>query len=118
MPRIKKTTSLAITEAEQRIAGMKAIEASLDLGNEVSVTHGETLLRSTRTALEAYNTSLAVSDGLSNDFREKELALRAFNRKVLPSGGLQFGTDSSEYEKLGGVRDSDRKRRSSKPKTP
>ena len=118
MPRIRKTTSLAITEAEQKIAGMKAIEASLDLGNDVSVTRGETLLHSTRAALEAYNASLAVSDGLSNDFREKERALRSFNRRVLPSGGLQFGTDSSEYEKLGGVRDSERKRRSFKPKTP
>jgi hypothetical protein len=118
MPRIRKTTSSAITEAEQKIAGMKAIDLSLDLGNEVSVTNGENLLHATRAALESYNASLAVSDGLSNDFKEKERALQSFNQKVLPSGGLTFGTDSNEYEKLGGVRDSDRKKPVRKSKSP
>jgi hypothetical protein len=118
MPRSRKTTSTAITEAEQKIAGMKAIEAALDLGNEVNVSNGEHLLQGARSTLETYNAALAVADGLLNDFKVKERALRAFNRKVLPAGGLKYGTDSSEYEQLGGVRDSERKRPLRKPKLP
>jgi hypothetical protein len=110
MPRARKTTSPAITDGEQKIAGMKSIESALDLGNGVTVANGETLLTETRTALENYNSSLAISDGLLNTFNEKERALRAFNKKILPAGGLKYGTDSLEYEKLGGVRDSERKR--------
>jgi hypothetical protein len=110
MSRKRKTTSPAITDGEQKIAGMKSIDPVLDLGNEVTVAEGETLLIETRAALENYNTSLAVADGLRNVFNEKERELLAFNKKVLPAGGLKFGFDSSEYEKLGGTRDSERKR--------
>jgi hypothetical protein len=118
MPRQRKTTSAAITDAEQKIAGMKSIDDKLDLGNNVSVTQGETLLDETRTALENYNASLAVSDGLLNTFNEKERTLRAFSKKILPAGGLKYGTDSVEYEKLGGVRDSERKKPVRKTTTP
>jgi hypothetical protein len=45
-------------------------------------------LKEAREALEKYNASLAVSDGLLDIFMGKERALRAFNRKVLPAGGL------------------------------
>jgi hypothetical protein len=110
MSRKRKTTSPVISDGEQKIAGMKSIENSLDLGNEVSVANGEKLLEETRAALESYNTSLAMTDGLLNAFNEKERTLRSFNRKVLPAGGLKYGTDSVEYEKLGGIRDSERKR--------
>jgi len=117
MPRQRKTTSAAITEGEQKIAGMKSIEADLDLGNEVTVAKGEELLNSSRTTLERYNASLAVSDGLLNEFNQTEKALRAFNKKVLPAVGLKYGTDSDEYEKAGGVRDSERKKPVRKPRT-
>ncbi|MBS1793754.1 MAG: hypothetical protein JSS81_07865 [Acidobacteria bacterium] len=110
MPRMRKTASLAITECEQRIAGMKSIDPRLDLGNDVSAAAGEQLLTDARRALEVYNASLATSDGLLNEFRQKEREVREFNKKVLPAGGLRFGTDSSEYEKLGGTRDSERQK--------
>lgn len=116
MSKLRKTSSPAITEGEQKIAGMKSIDPHLDLGNEVTVENGDVVLGKARAALEAYNASLAVSDGLLNEFYEKERILRSFNKKVLPAGGLKFGLDSSEYEKLGGVRESDRKKPVRKPK--
>ncbi|MEP6901958.1 MAG: hypothetical protein ABJA66_09420, partial [Actinomycetota bacterium] len=84
----------------------------------VAVTSGDLLLSDARAALESYNASLAISDGLLNVFNEKERALRSFNKKVLPAGGLKFGTDSNEYGKLGGTRDSNRKKPTRKPKSP
>ncbi len=105
-----------MTDGEQKIAGMRSIDRSLDLGNDVSVAVGSQLLTEAQTALDDYNMSLAISDDKLNVFGVKEKALQAFNKKVLPAIGLQYGTDSSEYEMAGGVRESERKR--PKPKTP
>lgn len=110
MAKVRKTSSSAITDGEQRIAGMKSIDAALDLGNNVTVANGEQLLADARKLLEDYNASLAVSDGLLTAFQQKESELQKFNAKVLPAGGLKYGKDSAEYEKLGGVRESERKK--------
>lgn len=117
MAKARKTTSPAITDGEQRIAGMKSIDEALDLGNGVTVVSGEALLTDTRKLLVDYNASLAISDGLLTAFETKEKELQKFNAKVLPAVGLKYGKDSAEYEKAGGVRDSERKKPVRKPKT-
>ena len=110
MAKVRKTTSPAIADGEQRIAGMKSIDPALDLGNGVTIQNGEKLLGDARKLLADYNSSLAASDGLLAGFEQKEKELKNFNAKVLPAGGLKYGKDSAEYEKLGGVRSSERKR--------
>jgi hypothetical protein len=89
---------------------MKAIEDELDLENGVSVTAGEALLAETRAALEDYNSSLAVSDEKLNVFNAKDRQLCAYNKKILPAVGLKFGTDSNQYEQVGGIRESERRK--------
>lgn len=120
MAKVRKTNSPAISEGEQRIAGMKSIESALDLGNDVTVKIGEKLLGDARQMLEDYNASLAVADGLLTAFEQKEKELQKFNARVLPAGGLKYGKDSAEYEKLGGRRESERKKpvRKAKPVQP
>jgi hypothetical protein len=117
MAKARKTTSPAITDGEQRLAGMKSIDEALDLDNGVSVATGEKLLTDTRKLLADYNASLAISDGLLTAFEIKEKELQKFNSKVLPAVGLKYGKDSAEYEKAGGVRDSERKKPVRKSKT-
>ena len=51
-----------------------------------------------------------------NIFNVADLKLRAGNKKILPAVGLKYGTDSDEYEKVGGKRESERARRTVKPK--
>lgn len=118
MAKVRRTNSPAITDGEQKIAGMKSIDAALDLGNDVTVKAGEKLLNDSRKLLEDYNASLAAADGLLTAFEQKEKELQKFNAKVLPAGGLKYGKDSAEYEKLGGVRESERKKPVRKPKNP
>ena len=117
MAKMRKTNSPAITDAEQKIAGMKSIDPLLDLGNGVTVGNGETILTDARKLLADYNGALAVADGLLVAFESKEKELEIFNAKILPAGGLKYGKDSAEYEKLGGVRTSERKRPVRKPKS-
>lgn len=117
MARQRKSSTPAMNEAEQKLNGLRSINPTLDLSNNVSVAQGEILLGNAQDALSRYNEALAEADALLNLFNSEEAALRAFNKKVLPAVGLQFGTDSSEYEKVGGVRESERKKPVRKPKT-
>ncbi len=110
MARRRKTTTKAIIEAEQRIAGMKSINKNLDLENGVSVAEGEAILAAERTLLGEYSELLAQADAKLNEVNSKDKELRAFNKKILPAVGLKYGTDSSEYEMVGGVRESERKK--------
>lgn len=110
MARQRKAASQSMNDAEQKIAGMKSIDAALDLKEGVSVAAGEALLAEARTALDDYNQTLALADQKLSVFNEREKILRGFNKKVLPAVGLRYGTDSAEYEMVGGVRDSERKK--------
>lgn len=117
MPRVRKTNSPAITDGEQKIIGLKTISATLNLQNGVSVAEGQRLLDAARAALDEYNVALAVADEKSNVFADAEDALRQFNSKVLPAVGLKYGKDGTEYESVGGTRDSERKRPARKAKS-
>ncbi|MDQ3802103.1 MAG: hypothetical protein M3384_21975 [Acidobacteriota bacterium] len=108
MAKARKSATRTMNETEQKIAGMKSIEATLDLTGGVSVAAGEALLADARAALEDYNQTLALADEKLNVFNAKERVLRGFNKKVLPAVGLKYGTDSAEYEMVGGTRDSER----------
>jgi len=110
MARQRKTPTPAMKELEQKIAGMKSIDKNLDAGNGVSVAEGEAILADSRASLEDYNMTLALADEKQNVFGAKDKRARAFNSKVLPAVGLKFGKDSDEYEKVGGVRESERKK--------
>jgi hypothetical protein len=116
MARRRKTASEAMNELEQNVAGMKSIEPDLDAGSGVTVATGEALLADARAALEDYNATLAMSDEKLNVFIAKDKLTRAFNKKIKPAVGLKYGTDSDEYEKVGGVRESERKKPVRKPK--
>lgn len=116
MARRRKQATPEIKELRQKIAGMKAIDPAFDAGNGVTLVAAEALLAGGEDKLEDYNQAIATADDKDNIFGAANKDIRGFNRKVLPAAGLKYGTDSSEYEQLGGVRDSDRKKRTPKPK--
>lgn len=110
MARRRKSETPAMSDAEQKIAGMKSIDPRLDLGNGVTLAQHEAALAACRAALEDYNSSLAISDEKHNVFHALEKVVIANNKKILPAVGLRYGTDSNEYEMVGGKRESERKR--------
>lgn len=116
MARVRKTNSVVISDGEQKVIGLKSVGATLDLKNGVSVKEGQDLLDAAQAALDDYNGALATADAKQNVFVEAEAALRGFNSKVLPAVGLVYGKDSSEYEAVGGKRESDRAKSVRKPK--
>lgn len=112
----RKRETVEMRELGQKIAAMKSIDRNYDSGNGVTLAAAEAVLLESADALDASNQAAAVWDEKDNIFKDKNKLVRAFTKKILPAAGLKYGTDSNEYEMLGGVRDSERKKRMPKPK--
>lgn len=105
-----KKKSEVITQAQQRLAGMKSISDKLDLGNGCSAATVESKLNETRTKLEIYNKLLSQAAAAANDFERTEKELSGLSKKILLGVAMKFERESDEYEMVGGVRPSERKR--------
>jgi len=114
----KKRNSRDLDRAEQRVTGLTAINPNLDLGNGMSISSYTALVTTLRAKLEAYNIALAQIDASANELDDLEKQLADFSERMLAGVAFTYGKDSSEYEKAGGTRKSDRKRTTRQPKTP
>lgn len=97
---------------------MNSIEDKLDLGNGVSVT---TLDNSTKTVVDLvnlHNTKLSEIDQISNQIDEAVRAMNDLSARALKGIEFKYGSDSNEYEMVGGKRRSERKKSTKKPETP
>ena len=110
MARRKKNSSI-LPKAESRLAGMKSIDAKLDLGNGMSAINFEKEIGALRLKVEAYNTLLSRADQASNEIFKAEKQLASVSEKMLLGVAVKYGKDSSEYEMAGGSRRGDRRRR-------
>ena len=108
----KKRTSSTLKKAEIRIAGLKAISPALDFGNNRNIPQLTQLIDQVRTRLNAYNDALAMIDSTQNELGDLEKQLNSLVDQMLLGVALQYGRDSHEYELAGGVRTSDRVRKS------
>ncbi len=105
-------TSIALTQAEARLLGLKAINPSLDFGNDRSVAQLNRQTTELRTKLAQYNTAIAALESGKNELRELEKEINILSSQMLKGVGFEYGQDSHEYELAGGVRTSDRVRKS------
>jgi hypothetical protein len=109
MARLKKSTShyeVAVT----RLAGLKSISPTVDLGNGLTAVAYEASINNLRQKLETYNTTLSVADSQRNSVQDAEKALRDLSERMLTGVASKHGKNSDEYEKAGGVRKSERKK--------
>jgi len=109
MPRLKRQSSILML-AEERLHGMIAIDEKLDLGGGCTTTAMQKKIKEVRETLKAYHMTLTQADALSNQLEDAEKELAKLSKKVLKGVAVQFDEDSNEYEMVGGVRTSDRKR--------
>ena len=109
MARARRTSSILET-ARQRLNGLKSITPTPDLGPNLTVPSFEADVTAFTNKLDGYNQKLAELDDAQNDLEAAEVGIRDKNRRVLSAVEAQFGPDSSEYEQVGGTRQSERKR--------
>jgi hypothetical protein len=111
-----KTNSTILDKASTRLQGMRAINATFDLGNGLSVTAFEAALNDARIKQDAYNQQVSILEEKQAVFEDAEKILTDFTTRVLAGVGAKFGKDSVEYSQVGGTRSRDRKRPVRKPK--
>jgi hypothetical protein len=110
----RKRSSKVLDKAQRRIAGLKSIDPSLNLGGGLTVEALSALIEETRLKLEAYNTVLSTVDQTYNIMLKTEQSLAELLERMLTGVSARYGKTSNEYEMAGGVRRRSR-RRTSRP---
>jgi hypothetical protein len=114
----QKRTSAALTKAEQRAAGMRSIDPSLDLGNGLTLESYTQKIISLRSYLDLYTTTLAQADDLTRKITILEAELNQTSEQMLLSIGGRYGKSSSEYGQAGGIPRGERRRKNAKSTAP
>lgn len=109
MARARRKSEILET-ARQRLNGLNSITPTPNLGPTLTPASFETAVTGFTTRLNTYNEHVAALDDEQNQLEDAERELRELNRRILSAVEAQFGPDSSEYEQVGGTRQSDRKR--------
>lgn len=120
----KRRTSAVLETTRQRLAGLKQINPAPDFGGNLNAAGGQAALTDCANELDSYNQNNAALDEQQNRVDTKEDTASDWNKRTLAAVGARYGTDSSEYEMVGGTRLSERKKPKpkgpggSKPRTP
>lgn len=99
-----------LEDSLRRLERIKAIIPIPNFGTGFSIADFETVLDDLKTILETYNTSIAATDRLGAQLREKEKQVRDLRERQLIAIAFIYGKDSDEYVTAGGIRKSERKR--------
>nr|WP_322652943.1 hypothetical protein [Nostoc sp. CmiVER01]MDZ8121885.1 hypothetical protein [Nostoc sp. CmiVER01] len=108
----QKRTYRVLEKAEFRTAGLKAIDPTMNFGDGRNLESMTQLIEQYRTKIDAYNTALAVIDSSKAEMDELDRTLSNLTEKMLLGVAFKYGKDSYEYQMAGGVRKSDRIRKS------
>ena len=84
----------------------------MDFGDARNLANMTLLIEQLRTKVDAYNTALSVIDSSKTEIDQLEKNLCDLAEKMLIGVAFKYGKDSREYEMAGGVRKSERIRRS------
>jgi len=109
MARLRRTSTVLDT-ARQRLAALKEINPKPDFGPGLTVEAFEAAVNALTAEQDAYNGDVSALDEKTNLLDDHEQSLADFNIRILAAVKAIYGPDSSEFEQLGGVRRSDRKR--------
>ncbi|MEH1847036.1 MAG: hypothetical protein V7L25_19130 [Nostoc sp.] len=111
MPRTKRSSRI-LEKAEFRVAGLKAIDPNINFDDTYSLQHLSQLIDQFHNMLNDYNAAIAMIDSSRKKLDEMEKTLSQVSDKMLVGVGFKYGKNSDEYELAGGVRDSERIRKS------
>ena len=108
----KKRSSRILEKAEFRVAGLKAIDPNINFNDTYNLQNLTQLIDNFHNTLEDYNAAIAMIDSSRKKLDEMEKNLSQVSDKMLMGVGFKYGKNSNEYELAGGVRDSERIRKS------
>ncbi|WGV24466.1 hypothetical protein [Halotia branconii] len=111
MPR-KKRGSRIIEKAEFRVAGLKAIDPNISFDDNCNLQNLTQLIEQVQKMLDDYNAAIAMVDSSKIKLDAMEKTLSQVSDKMVMGVRFKYGKNSNEYELAGGVRDSERVRKS------
>src|SRR6185436_8074063 len=118
MARRKRTSSETLEKARHILAGLKQITPRPEFGPELTEALFEAEINGFTHDLAAFNGGLADLDDQQNRLDDREQRLSDFCQRLQAAVKALYGPDSSQFEVIGGVRRSDRKRRTRKSNPP
>ena len=116
MARRKLSRVLDLEKGLTRLAAVKSINATLDLGNNITVANYETQVNLLSSKLSTYNTALSTIDDLYNGCIAQIEVLKDWNERILTGVATKYGKNSSQYEMAGGKKKSESKKPTPKSK--
>ncbi len=116
MPRAQRTSRI-LDKGQLRILKLKAIDPTMNFGNDCNITVLATQIEQLQTKLNDYNTTLGKLDEAKLKIEDMEANMGDLLDQLLNAVRSQYGNDSREYEMAGGTRKSDRIRRSAETRT-
>ena len=108
----RKRSSRILEKAEFRVAGLKAIDPKINFDDTYNLQNLTQLIDNFHNMLDDYNAAIAMIDSSRKKLDEMEKILSQVSDKMLMGVGFKYGKNSNEYELAGGVRDSERIRKS------
>ncbi|MBD2612652.1 MAG: hypothetical protein RMY62_030885 [Nostoc sp. ZfuVER08] len=108
----RKRSSRILEKAEFRVAGLKAIDPNINFDDTYNLQNLNQLINNFHNMLDEYNAAIAMIDSSRKKLDEMEKTLSHVSDKMLMGVGFKYGKNSNEYELAGGVRDSERIRKS------
>ena len=116
MGRRKRTSTHTLEQARHVLAGLKQITPKPDFGPTVTEALFEAEINGYSHDLDAFNGVLSEIDDQQNRLDDRKQRLHDFTQRIQAAVKAVYGPDSSEFEVVGGLRRSDRKRRMPKVK--
>lgn len=110
----KRGASTEADIAQNRLQGIKQFDEAFDFGNGLNNEVYETKVNAVTNGIKTYNGLLTSADGVGTQLDIDIHDLSLLNTRILNAVGSKYGYDSIEYEKAGGLRQSDIKRSNSK----
>ena len=98
----RKRSSIILEKAQRRVASIKAIDPTLDLGNGLSLNALSTLATDIQQKLETYNTALSTIDQSALAIQTGERSLSELSERMLLGIASKYGKYSEEYIMAGG----------------
>ena len=117
MARLRRKSTVLET-ARIRLDGLKSIVPPPDMGKALTTEGFAADVKEYSDTQDSYNLKLTTLDDDTNHLDSLEERLKVGNQRVLAAIKAQYGPDSSEYELVGGVRTSDRKKPARTTKAP
>ncbi|MBL7816254.1 MAG: hypothetical protein JNL70_14640 [Saprospiraceae bacterium] len=105
----KKYNSPKISWAKERQSKLKSINENYDFGRDYNTQTGASLIDELQKEQDKYNDMKSLLDAQKLVVKEKEKSVNSFFVNILKRVSTEHGEDSTEYEKAGGKRTSNRK---------